>query len=81
MNDQLQSTLTEQVLVKKKRAKKSKESLTYASADIALLKAADFLQGAKQKDVKVEITLSSEINHLIEEKLSRSLILKNTEKV
>ena len=67
--------------MKKKKAKKSKESLTYTDADIVLLKAVDILQGAKQKDVKVEVISSSEINYLIEEKLSKDLILKNMKKV
>jgi len=78
MEDQLYPRLA---LPLKPRVRRPSSTRKFRAADITLLKARNFLQGAKRKDVVIRYTSLYKIDQLIEDKKGQDALLDNKEEL
>jgi len=78
MEDQLHPRLA---LLLKLRARRPLSTREFRAVDIALLKARNFLQGAKRKDVVIGCTSLYKIDQLMEDKKGQDALLDDKEEL
>jgi len=78
MEDQLYPRLA---LLLKLKARRPLFTREFKAADITLLKARNFLRGAKHKDIAIGYTSLYKINQLMEDKKGQDALLDNKEEL